>query len=363
MIKKPYYILTVFIILILLFSAVFANVSPDKTVSDDSTIDNSYNTMIVTLNIDYGRANTQSNYVTLNLNVTGQDVNLDSLKVQFSLDNKNWSGYNSLTQKWESGLFGRYQSFYPGFYIGANSGLKTVYARVIDTNSNTGSASAKINFSSDTHNPCIVNPQSLELNDFRGPLAKAGIKNGSGSLYDPYVIPSNNTRLVSKMPNVTEVCYYMDKGGWSPWYKVTNEQADIPITFNNVEGIKEVRLRSKSQYGVEGNAEIIYYLLDYSKPTVKLHTDYHSFIAMDGKLQLDLEMDDNLSNILDFKIEICSGGNSVIEKGKIEKYDKNKSTITSVTIEGLPEGRFDVRATVTDEAGNEGTKQVSVNSL
>ncbi|MFW5648885.1 MAG: hypothetical protein ACOCG5_07320 [Candidatus Alkaliphilus sp. MAG34] len=363
MIKKPYYILTVFIILTLLFGIVFANVAPDKTASGSNIVNNSHNTMIVTLNIDYGRANTQSNYVTLNLNVTGQDVNLNSLKVQFSSDNKNWKGYDSFTQKWEDGLWGTYQSFYSGFYIGTDSGLKTVYTRVIDTNGNIGLASAKINYSPDTHNPYIANPQSLELNDFQGPLIRAGIKNGSGSLYDPYIISSNNTRLVFKMPNAAEICYYMDKGAWSPWYKITNEQVDIPIVFNNVEGVKEVRLRSKNQYGVEGDAEIIYYLLDYSKPTVQLHTNYHSFIAVDGKLQLDLEMDDNLSNVLDFEIEICSGGNSTIKKGKIEKYDKNKSMTTSVTIEGLPKGQFDVKATVMDEAGNRGTRRVSVNSL
>ena len=107
-------------------------------------------------------------------------------------------------------------------------------------------------------------------------------------------VSGNNTKLVSKMPNVAEVCYYTDGGTWSSWYKVTGGQADIPVTFNNVEGLKEVRLRSKNQHGVEGDAEIIYYLLDYTSPTVKLHTDFHSFIAVEGKLQFDLEVDDNL---------------------------------------------------------------------
>lgn len=363
MIRKPYYILTVFIVLMLLFSVVFANVAPDKTVGDGGTVNNSHNTMIVTLNIDYGRATTQNSYVTLNLNVTGQGVDLNSLRVQFSLDNQNWSGYNPLTQKWEGGFFGRYQSFYPSFYIGSGSGLKTVYVKVIDINGNVGSASAKINFSSDTQNPYIVNPQSLELNNFQGPLAKAGIKSGSGSLYDPYIISDNNTRLVSKMPNVTEISYHMYENVWSPWYKVINEQADIPIVFNNTEGLKEVRLRSKNKYGVEGNAEIIYYLLDYSNPTVKLHTNYHSFIAIDGKLQFDLEVDDNASNILDFEIEVFADGSGVVKRGKIEKYDEDKPTIISITLEGLPEGKFNVKATVTDEAGNKSSRQISVNSI
>lgn len=362
MIRRSYYILIIFVILMLLFSIAFANTARNNIASNSAT-DNSYNTMIVALNIDYGRASTQSNYVTLNLNVTGQDVNLNNLKVQFSLDNKNWSGYNSFTQKWESGFLGEYQPFYPSFYIGSNSGLKTVYAKVIDNNGNVGLASAKINFSSSTQNPYIVNPQSLELSNFQGPLSKAGIKSGSGSLYDPYVISDNNTGLVSKMPNVTEVCYYMDKGTWSPWYKVTNEQANIPIVFNKVEGLKEVRLRSKNKYDIEGNAEIIYYLLDYTKPTINLHTNYHSFIAVDGRLQFDLEANDNLSNILDFEIEVYAGRNSIVEKGKIEKYDKNKPTTTSIIIEGLPKGKFNVKATVTDKTGNKNTKQISVNSL
>ena len=98
MIKKSYYILIVFIILILtlLFSVVFANVASND-ITDFSAISNSRNAMMVALVIDYGQITTQNNYVTLNLDVTtGQEVNLNDLKVQFSLDNKNWSGYNPL---------------------------------------------------------------------------------------------------------------------------------------------------------------------------------------------------------------------------------------------------------------------------
>lgn len=363
MIRRSYYILIMFIILILLFGVVFAGTAFSNNIVANNIVNKSYNTMIVSLNIDYGRAVTQSNYVTLGLNVTGQGVDLNSLKVQFSLDDKNWSGYNSYTQKWESGLFGKYQSFYPSFYIGSGSGLKTVYVKVIDSNGNVGLADAKINFSSDTQNPDIVNPQSLELSNFQGPLIKAGIKSGSGTLYDPYIISGNSARLVSKMPNVTEVCYYADKGTWSSWYKVTGGQADIPIVFNNIEGLKEIRLRSRNKYGVEGNAEIIYYLLDRTKPEIDLHTNYHSFIAVGGKLEFDLEAYDNLSNTMDFIIEVCSGGSKVIQEGKIEKYDNAKPTIIPVIIEGLPEGRFNVKATVIDKAGNKSTKQISVNSV
>lgn len=362
MTRRSYYILIIFIILMLLFSIVFANIAPNNNIND-GTVNNFHNTMILALSIDYGRAVTQSNYVTLNLNVTGRDVNLNSLKVQFSLDNKNWSGYNSSTQKWESGFFSEYQLFYPSFYIGSNRGLKTVYTRVIDNNGNVGSADAKINFSPHTQDPYIENPQSLELNNFRSSLTKAGIKSGSGSLYDPYIISKNNTRLISRMPNVTEVRYYMDKGDWSPRYKVTNGQADIPIVFNNVEGLKEVRLRSKNKYEIEGNAEIVYYLLDCSKPVISLHTDYHSFIAVGGKLEFDLEAYDNLSDSMDFIVEVYSGGNKIVREGKIEKYDDAKSTITPIIIEGLPKGRFNVKVTVTDEAGNKSTKQISVNSI
>lgn len=362
MIKKPYYILITFIILALLFGIVFANVAPDDAKSGN-VANKPRNNIITTLNIDYGRATTQSSYVTLNLNVTGQGVDLNSLKVQFSLDNKNWTGYNSTTNKWENGFFGKYQSYYPSFYIGSDSGLKTVYAKVIDSNGNIGLASAKINLSSDAQSPQIPTPQSLELNNFQGPLSKAGVKNGSGSLYDPYVISTNSTRLISKMPNVTEVSYYMHGNTWSPWYKVTDGQADIPIVFDNIEGLKEARLRSKNEYGIEGDAEIIYYLLDYTRPTVNLNTNYHSFTAVDGRLQFDLEVNDNLSNTLDFEIEVYGGGSSIVKAGKIERYDKDKSTTTSITIEGLPEGKFNLRAAVTDQAGNKSTTQVYVNSL
>lgn len=362
MIKKPYYVLIIFIILILLLGVVFANTGPEN-IGGGNVVDNPRNTIITALNIDYGRATTQSSYVTLNLNVTGQGVDLNSLRVQFSLDNQNWSGYNLLTQKWESGFFGGYQSFYSGFYIGTDSGLKTVYVKVLDTYGNVGSASAKINFSSEAKNPYVMNPQSLELNNFQGPLARAGIKNGSGSLYDPYIISDNNTRLVSKMPNVTEISYHMYGDVWSSWHRIANEQADIPIVFNNVEGLKEVRLKSKNEHGVEGDAEIIYYLLDYTNPTVGLYTKYHSFTAVDGRLQFDLEVDDNASNILDFEVEVSAGGSSVVKRGKIEKYNEDKPTTISITLDGLPEGILNLKATVTDEAGNKGTRQVSVNSL
>ena len=362
MIKKSYYILIVFIILMLLFNIVSAHIAPDKTVAQ-VTAEKSYNTMVVSLNIDYGRASTQDNYVTLNLNVSGQNVDSDSLKVQFSSDNKNWKGYNLITQKWEDGLWGVYQSYYSGFYIGTGEGLKTVYAKVMDSSGNTGLANAKINYSPYVKDPHIVNPQSTELGNPSGSLSDAGIKSGSGSLYDPYITSKNNTRLISKMPNVAEICYYTDQGSWSPWFQVASEQANIPIVFNNVEGLKEVRLRTKNKYGVEGDTEIIYYLLDYTNPTVNLHTDYHSFIAVDGKLQFDLEVNDNLAGTLDLEVEVLTGGSVSGIKGKIAKYEEDKPTITSIMIDGLPEGSFNLKATVTDEAGNKGIKQIYVNSI
>ena len=345
----------------LLFRVVFANTAPYNIINDAAG--NLYDTVTVDLNIDYGRTVTQDSHVTLNLNITRQDVDLDNLKVQFSLDNENWSGYNPLTQNWENGFSGKYQPFYSGFYIGSDTGLKTVYAKIVDNTGNVGLASAKINFSSYIQEPYIANPQSLELSNFQDSLAKAGIKNGGGTLYDPYVISDCNTRLISKVLNVAEVCYYTDEGVWSPWYRVTGEQADIPIAFNNTEGLKEVRLRSKNKYGIESNTEIIYYLLDSSKPIISLHTDYHSFIAIDGGLKFDLEVYDDLSDIVDFVVEICSGRSKIVKEGKIKKYDDAKPTTTSIAAEGLPKGRFNVRVIVMDKAGNKNTKQVSVDSL
>lgn len=360
--KKPYFIITGFIILMLLFSIVFANTITDNT-EGGGPDGNFHNTIIVSLNIDYGRPTTESDYVTLNLNVSGQDVNLNEVKAQFSLDNKTWLGFNPLTRKWDHGLVSDYQPFYPSFYIGSTSGLKTVYARVMDSKGNVGLASAKINYSSDAQNPYVVNPESLELNNFEGPLVEAGVKKGSGTIYDPYIISNKTTRLVSKMPNVSQLSYYMDEGKWSPWYEVENEQANIPVVFNNMEGLKELRLRGKNKYGVESNPEIIYYLLDYTQPTIDLHTNYHSFIAIGGSLQFDLEVNDNLSNTFDFEVEVFADGSSIVKRGRLEKYDDNKPTITSLTLDGLPEGRLNVKITVTDEAGNQSSKQISINSI
>lgn len=360
--RKSFLVLPVLLIIILLFSLVFANnMAANKRASN--TDDNFHNTILVSLNIDYGRPNTQNNYVTLKLDVGGQDVDINNLKVQFSLDNKNWLGFNSLAQRWEHNFISDYQPFYPSFYIGSTSGLKTVYAKVTDSRGNVGLASAKINYSADTENPYVVNPQSLELNNFQGPLVEAGVKRGSGSVYDPYIIANNKTRLLAKMPNVTKLSYYMEEGKWSQWYDVEDQQANLPIEFSKVEGLKEVRIRSKNKYGVEADPEIIYYLLDYTKPTINLHTDYHSFIAINGSLEFDLEVNDNLSNSFDFEVEVFADGNSIVKKGRLEKYDEDKSTITTLTLDGLPEGKLNVRVTVIDEAGNTSSKQISVNSI
>ncbi len=361
MIKKPYWVVAISITLILLFSVVFANITADKA-ADDGTAGNLDNA-VVALEIDYGRTVTQNNQVTLNLNVTGKNIDLNNLKAQFSLDNKNWSGYNSSTQKWVNGFLGEYQSFYPNFHIGSNSGLKTVYAKVVDKNGNIGSASAKINFSPHSEDPDITSPQPVELSKLQETLAKAGIKSGSGALYDPYVVSSNKTGLISEIPNAAEVCYHTGGGIWSSWHKIEDGQADIPIVFDWVEGLKEVQVRSRNKYGIEGNPETIYYLLDYTKPTVNLYTSYHSFTAINGKLQFDLEVDDNLSETLNFEVKVCDGGDNIIKRGRVKKYDKDKSTVTSVTVEGLPEGKFDVKVNVVDGAGNKNTEQISVNSI
>lgn len=344
--KKLYFILIMTIISISLFNISFAN------------------NMIVALNINYGQAVTQSNYVTLNLDVKGQSMDLNNLKVQFSLDNKNWSGYNPSNQKWESGYFSSYQSFYSNFFIGYNSGLKTIYVKVIDSNGSEGLASAKISFSESSQDPNIITPQSTELSSYGSLLNKAKINSGSGSLYDPYIISSKNTKLVSKMSNVDEVSYYsIEDKNWSNWIKINDGQGNIPIVFDDIEGIKEVRIKTKNQYGIEGNPKIIYYLLDYSKPTINLHTTYHSFVALDGKLEFDLEIYDTWSNTVDFKIEIYASGSGISKEGKTKMYGDGRSTITTVTIKNLPIGNLKVKVTAVDEAGNSSTKQASINSI
>ena len=109
----------------------------------------------------------------------------------------------------ENGYLGKYESFYSGFYIGSVR-FKNVYVKVIDDNGNVGSASAKL-ITAPIHRIGDSNSASSELNILQGISSRAGIKSGSGTLYDPYIVSGNNTKLVSKMPNVAEVCYYTDR--------------------------------------------------------------------------------------------------------------------------------------------------------
>ncbi|WP_425448615.1 hypothetical protein [Dethiothermospora halolimnae] len=341
---------SLFLAIILLSTILFTTVYAD---------DNKTN---VGFEINYGGEYSQYPQVTLCLENLNKKINVLNYKIQFSLDKKTWMGYNSTTQSWEEGYQSNYQPYYPNFNIGKGQGIKIVYVKIFNGNDET-IASDTINYSPEAINPTIEPSISIDPTTGESVSNKGGITRGNGSKKDPYVIRSNNTSILLKALNSSHVKYSVNTGSWSDWKEIKDETIDVPIKLTQTEGLKRVLVKTKNRYGVESRTKTIYYLIDSTPANIDFSTKYHSFVAVEGNIDFDLEIYDNLSDTVDFTLEIYIYDQIVTKKGRIQMYVNNKPTTVPMSVEGLPSGNFIAKVIVKDGANNVSERKITINSI
>lgn len=327
-----------------------------------TSLNTSSGSIKISLEIDYGNTITQFETVTLGLRLEDKHIDTSNIKVEFSTDRVNWRGFDSNSGRWISGHRGDYQPFYNGFNVGSASGKKTIYVRVFNGKGNSGETSSEILYSPSRINPAVGDPVSISSHSIES-MTKTGIKNGSGTKENPYLVMKNSTRLMLQTSNSHEVSYSFDGKGWSEWSTVSNNNIDSPISFTNQEGIKVIHVKTRNQFGIESEAKTIYYLLDTTNPTIEIRTKYHDLIAVDGGITFDVEFYDRLSNYIDFTIEIFVDDKVIFKNGRVGIYVEGKATASEISIQGLPEGNFRGVIKAKDEAGNSTSRNITIYSV
>ncbi|MTI65416.1 MAG: hypothetical protein FH753_02320 [Firmicutes bacterium] len=302
----------------------------------------------IELTVNYGQDLTNDNTVILGLNVD-EEVKKNDLKVQFSIDNKNWKGYDSKKDIWKFGISSKYQHYYPKFNIGTVAGNRDIYVKVTDSKGRVGYGKTNIVYSPEKNNPRIDSINNLTKGS------------GRGTETDPYIVNDKNIRIKINTINAKKVSYSANGKEWSNWKRINGNTTNLNIVLGKINS--KVFLKTKNEYGVESTSKRINYIIDKKSPKLDISTKYNSFIATNGVVKFDIATKDDKSKFVDFNIIINLNGNLVKKSGRVINYIKDKLTYKEITIKGLPKGVFNTKVEVIDSAGNKNIKYIKIKSL
>ncbi len=316
---------------------------------------NADNTIKGSLIINYGESIAKSNLVVLNLDIDST-FHSSIAAVQFSLDNIHWYGYNASVSTWQRDYAGGYQPFYNNFPIGDKSGIVKVYVRIKDQQGKYSYIAGEINYS--PLNASDANSDALEA------LGVGLVNKQAGTRGNPFYISQDTTALTVYTEGIKSIAYSIEGGQWSPWRAVTGEQTTINLVFDGSEGNKLIYLRSQNHFGEESDIKEIHYYVDKKPPELQISSDFHSFVAIDGKIYFDIILYDSVAEYIDYTIELnMPEGKKDFKEGRARMRMTDKPTISTVNIEGLPKGAVLLKVTARDEAGNTATETVSIDSI
>ena len=336
--------LMVIMVIGLSFSLVYATFNTDNSIKGK-------------LIINYGEPIAKSNLVVLNLDIdTVYHSNIVS--VQFSLDNANWFAYNPNTKVWQRGLEGTYSAFYGDFFIGETKGLVKVYVRIKDKQGQYTTIIGEITYSPQTSSNEASRVMVNEVTT-NGLISKQ-----SGNKANPFYISKDTATLNVYTQGIKSVSHSIEGEPWSAWRSVNGDNTSLNLNFDGTEGSKIVYIRSQNQFGEELEIKEIYYEVDKKAPELKLLSEYHSFIAVDGKAYFDLQLYDMQASYVDYTIEVLIPENKkAIQEGRARMLLEGKPTINTITIDKLPKGNIKLKVTAKDEAGNSTEETISIESL
>lgn len=280
-----------------------------------------YELIDVDLSINDDAETTESENVSLQLNTWTEGVDEEDLEVQFSNNGNTWYGHEdgNWVEDW-----GAFQSEYDWELL-PGSGEKTVYVRVRDDSYDVKRDVAEIY------------------------LVEEGDTPGGSSDCDIEIESTDDTKVtleLSDLSNVERAKFSTDGVTWSPWERVSGDSYIKIVTVPPGDGIKTIYTKLQNPYGEIGNMLVKDFYLDTTPPTLNITTGTGSFITVSETISLVLEIKDNISDALEYRIG-----------------DGEWTTTTSpVVVENVAvdEGYQLIRVEVKDEAGNTTDKSVHV---
>ncbi len=283
------------------------------------------------------------NKISLDLSATDDVTVNNKLEVQFSSDGTNWYGLN-ISNQWEQNAWSNYSNNYTDFPLGASTGTKVIYARVKDEAGNIGMANTQLIVAElvnrDGTSKVVDNDRNLSSED---------TINNSIHVNDSYI-----TLTIPKTGNLKEAQFSFDGVNWSPWEPLYDKDVKY-ITLPPIQGEHNVFVRYRNEFGditqVTQKNDIIKYVLDTEKPTLKFETQNGTYIVKNSSALVTLIAVDNLSPVVrielenpEFAIELNG-----VTQNSLDVVNKAKNP---VLIKGLQNGFNVVSFKVTDKAGN-----------
>lgn len=284
------------------------------------------------------------NKINLDLSATDDITSNSRLKMQLSPDGTNWYGRMS-DGTWKKNIWSSYDMKISNFPLGANTGLKVIYARVKDEAGNIGMANTKLLIA------------DLASRDSGSKIVDSDRNLSSQDTLNNNVIYVNDSYISLKIPktgNLKEVQYSFDGVNWSPWEQLYSNDLKY-ITLPPIQGEHDIFVRYRNEFGdittvTQGN-DIIRYVLDNEKPNLNFETQNGTYIVKESFALMTLAATDNLSPII--KIELVNPEFTMIANNVTTKtIDAGNKLKNPVVIQGLKNGFNVISFKVTDKAGN-----------
>ncbi|HBY20733.1 MAG TPA: hypothetical protein DEG71_06960, partial [Clostridiales bacterium] len=312
----------------------------------------------VSLKINTGAtkiSNSGTNKVTLQVVAVDDYTDIEDLQMQFSTNGVKWLGQNKVGGVYTEDVYSSYALQYENFELGSETGRKVVYARAKDQTGNFGYAFAEI-YVVNTDSSTVPQPT---VNSGSGATTAGGIGGVStsqsgvsvgietGSIYGEEYIYLKASQVQVKVSDYftidtsKEVQYSTDGVSWSEW-ELGIYFADKELALSNVDGLKAIFVRQRDSEGTVSNASKVKFVLDTTPPVVNIKSGNLSYIAVDGTINLEVEISDNILKDIPFTV--------VVEKYEEGDYTQVLTTqastggevINKVALSGLSTGRIKI---------------------
>lgn len=276
----------------------------------------------VTLKINGGTPVSHSQQVTLEINAEDDLSAADMMKMCFSNDYSNWTG-------WED-----YKP-YKSWTLSSGDGDKKVYVRVKDAANNAGIGYASISLQTANQGSPWENPSV-----FYSTSGTQGTATVNGKSYTVNFVGSSEVVLKLNAPGVTTVQYSLDGMQWLPPESVSPEKI---ISLPDWDGLKTVYALLPN-----GASYLCRFYLDKTAPRLEASWLGGATVTNGGRATLVLDADDNMSAQAALQAKIPGHYNNWVPYQQQFLLTFSGSGAQTVTVY------------VRDQAGNETSKTMTI---
>lgn len=295
-------------------------------ITDDIAYTEDISPPVANVSINNGAISTTEPEVTLQISCYDNATQFPNLRMQLSNDNINWSDWEpvSLEKNWDITN--------PAYGGTSEPGTKSVFLRVVDTDSNIGYAQASIGYNSsaptlDEEGVEVVDAEIIEIDGKK-----------------TFVTRKNAVAIKLPFGNISTIRVALANYAWGEWIKYS-ETTEVLTGLGD--GLTGVRVQAKDQYGVTSDIYTVRILVDHNAPVIHGLKTANGATAASGSVSLLIDVSDDLCSDLEYSYDnaswtklsgdsisapVHSGVNNIVIR--VRDWAKNVSSRT-VTVWGL----------------------------